>query len=212
MVNNAGINNLGIAEALPEASMRATMETNFWGPVHLTRKAVAIFRDVNPNSGDIGGTVVNVSSIGGRLAYPAEAGYHASKFALEGFTEAMASELYPAWKIRMMILEPGGTKSQFTASSVANAGPRHPAYDDPAMPVNAMLDYLTNPKINDGLVDTSKVAECLFDTLQRDELPLRLPTGVDAYTAITAKDTAKMEELERWREVTVSVGGGIIPL
>lgn len=126
MVNNAGCNTLGIAEALPETSMRTAMETNFWGPMHLTRKAVAIFRDVNPKSGEIGGTIVNVTSIGGRIALPAEAGYHASKFALEGFTEAIASELFPAWKIRVMILEPGGTKSQFTATSKANAGTSPP--------------------------------------------------------------------------------------
>ena len=212
MVNNAGYNTLGIAEALTEASMRTAMETNFWGPMHLTRKAVAIFRDLNPNSGEIGGTVVNVSSIGGRIALPAEAAYHASKFALEGFTEAIASELSPTWKIRMLILEPGGTKSQFTTQSKANAGPRHPAYNDPAMPVNVMLDALTDPKINDGLTDSSKVAMCLFDTLQKEELPLRLPTGADAYTAIKAKETAKMEELESWREVTESVGAAIAPL
>ena len=212
MVNNAGVNFIGIAEAFTEASMRSTMETNFWGPMHLTRKAIAIFRDINPNTGKIGGTVVNVTSIGGRIALPAEAGYHASKFALEGWTEAIASELSPAWKIRIMLLEPGGTKSQFTANSTANAGPRHPAYDDPEMPVNVMIDALTNPKLNDGLADTSNIAKCLFDTLQKNELPLRLTTGLDAFRIIKAKETAKMEELEKWRGVTESVGGGDVPV
>lgn len=74
-----------------------------------------------------------------------------------------------------------------------------------------MFDALTDPKLNDGLTDTSKVAQCLFDTLQLEELPLRLPTGTDAYNAIKAKEMAKMEELERWREITESLGPATIP-
>lgn len=133
MVNNAAINAIGVTEALTEESMRAVMETNFWGPMRITRKAIAIFRDVNSKSGGgIGGTVVNVSTIGGRIALPAEAPYHASKFALEGFSECIASELAPDWKIRVLILEPGGTKTHFIENSRANTGPSHPAYNDPS--------------------------------------------------------------------------------
>ncbi|KAL6248811.1 hypothetical protein RBB50_003874 [Rhinocladiella similis] len=211
VVNNAGINTVGITEALTEESMRAVMETNFWGPMHLTRKAIAIFRDVNPKSGGIGGTVVNVSTIGGRFALPAEAPYHASKFALEGFSEGIASEMAPDWKIRVLILEPGGTKTRFIDNSRANTGPSHPAYSDPSLPVNLMLGALANPALNDGLVDPIEVAKCLFNTLQKDSIPLRLPTGPDAYTMIKAKETAKLDELEKWREVSLSVGGGGIP-
>ena len=156
---------------------------------------------------------MNVSSIGGRAAFPAEAAYHASKFALEGFTEAIASELDPEWRIRLLILEPGGTKSKFTTSSGAGTdkGVRHPAYSDPKMPVNVMLDALTSPQINEGLVDAERVASCLFEVLQGEELPLRLPTGRDSYAAIQGKEKAKMEELEAWRGVSEGVGGGEIP-
>ncbi len=213
MINNAGINTFGVAEALPESALRSMMETNFWGPMHLTRKAVAIFRDTNPGTGEIGGTVVNVSSIGGRVAFPAEAGYHASKFALEGFTEAIASELAPEWKIRVMILEPGGTKSSFTASSGKEGAVMHPKYEDKGMAVNAMLNALTGPKINEGMVEASAVASCLFDVLSKEEvLPLRLPTGKDSFQAIKGKEVAKMEELERWKGVSEGVGAGNMPI
>lgn len=208
MVNNAAINAIGVTEALTEESMRAVMETNFWGPMRITRKAIAIFRDVNSKSGGgIGGTVVNVSTIGGRIALPAEAPYHASKFALEGFSECIASELAPDWKIRVLILEPGGTKTHFIENSRANTGPSHPAYNDPSLPVNLMLGAISNPALNDGLVDPRELAKCLFNTLQKDHIPLRLPTGPDAYAMIKAKETAKLEELETWREVSESVGG-----
>lgn len=216
VINNAGINTFGHAEAYSEELLRDMMETNFWGPMHLTRKAVAVFRDVNPKSGGgIGGTVVNVSSIGGRCAFPAHAGYHASKFALEGFSEALATELDPKWKIRILILEPGGTKSQYVAKSKGDAGAaavaRHPAYDDPNLPVNVMMNALMDPNLSDGMVEPKEVARCLFETLQKDEIPLRLPTGKDSFAAIKAKETAKMEELDRWREVSQSVGGERIP-
>ena len=212
MINNAGINTFGVAEALPESAMRSMMETNFWGPMHLTRKAVGIFRDTNPKTGEIGGTIVNVSSIGGRVAFPAEAGYHASKFALEGFTEAIASELAPEWKIRVMILEPGGTKSSFTASSGKEGAVMHPKYEDEKMAVNQMLNALTDPKINEGLVEAGAVAKCLFDVLDKEDvLPLRLPTGKDSFAAIKGKEVAKMEELEKWKAVSEGVGEGDIP-
>ena len=213
MINNAGINTFGVAEALPESAMRGMMETNFWGPMHLTRKAVGIFRDVNPaGTGEIGGTVVNVSSIGGRVAFPAEAGYHASKFALEGFTEAIASELAAEWKIRVMILEPGGTKSSFTASSGKEGAVTHSKYAGDTMAVNQMLNALTDPGINEGLVEAGAVAKCVFDVLNKEEvLPLRLPTGKDSFAAIKGKEVAKMEELEKWKGVSEGVGEGDIP-
>ncbi len=212
VVNNAGINTFGHAEAVTEEAMRTMMDTNFWGPMHLTRKAIAVFRDVNPkDGGGIGGTIVNVSSIGGRVAFPNHAGYHASKFALEGFTEAIASELDPKWGIRVMLLEPGGTKSAFATSSTAAVVPRHPAYQDPKLPVNMMLEALTDPKLTETHVEAEKVAQCLFETLQKEKIPMRLPTGKDSFSAIKGKETAKFQELETWQEVSESVGGSSVP-
>jgi short chain dehydrogenase len=78
LCNNAGYGLYGDTEALTEEQMRNQMETNFWGALSLTREAVRIFREVNPKSGNIGGTVVQVSSIGGRAAFPGGALYHAS--------------------------------------------------------------------------------------------------------------------------------------
>ena len=213
VVNNAGINTFGHAEALSEQTMRDMMETNFWGPMHLTRLAIAAFREANPKTGKIGGTVVNVSSIGGRVAFPNHAGYHASKFALEGFSEAITTELDPKWGIKVMILEPGGTKSSFaTASAAPEGAPRHSAYGDEELPVNVMLKALMDPKLTEGHVEAEKVAECLFQVLDGErELPMRLPTGRDAFAAIRGKEELKVEELERWKEVSESVGGGVVP-
>jgi NADP-dependent 3-hydroxy acid dehydrogenase YdfG len=78
LVNNAGYALYGDTEALPDQQMRSQMETNFWAALSLTREAVRIFREVNPKSGGIGGTVVQISSIGGRVAFTGGALYHAS--------------------------------------------------------------------------------------------------------------------------------------
>ena len=187
------------------------METNFWGPMRLTRRAVGIFRDINPQSGVIGGTIVNVSSIGGRIALPAEAPYHASKFALEGFSEALRSELDPRWKIRVLLLEPGGTKSSFTAQSKANSVRDHPAYTNAELPVNQMIAGLTDPGLNEKGTDASNVARCLFNVLQKDEIPLRLPTGQDAYEILERIEGEKIEELKRWKKISTTVGNTPIP-
>jgi NAD(P)-dependent dehydrogenase (short-subunit alcohol dehydrogenase family) len=78
LCNNAGYGLAGDTESLTDQQMRNQLETNFWSPLSLTREAVRIFREVNPKSGSIGGIVVQVSSIGGRGAFPGNALYHAS--------------------------------------------------------------------------------------------------------------------------------------
>lgn len=78
LVNNAGYNKMGVTEAVPESDLRDMFETNYWGAVRMTTKVLPIFREENKATGKIGGTVIQVSSIGGRMAYPASAGYHSS--------------------------------------------------------------------------------------------------------------------------------------
>ena len=223
LVNNAGYNAIGIAESLPLSTYRTAMETNFFGPMQLSLRAVGIMRDINPSfssSGVQGGTIINVSSIRGRCALPAEAPYHASKFALEGFSEALSSELDPAWGIRVMILEPGGTKSDFLKQSSANAeggegsvgGKGVSGKYGAELSVRQMISALTDTKLREGLVEASTVAQCLFDVLMENEkLPMRLPTGSDAYGLIESREMAKMEELRGWKEVSCGVGDANIP-
>jgi NAD(P)-dependent dehydrogenase (short-subunit alcohol dehydrogenase family) len=175
--------------------------------MQITRKAVAVMREINPKHGDVGGNIVNVSSIGGRVAYPAHAGYHAAKFALEGFSEAIATELDPSWKIRVLILEPGGTRSSFLAKSQEDGVPRHRAYSDEGLPVNQMLRALNDPKVAESFVEPEEVAKCLFKVLGSDDMPLRLPTGKDAWAAVHAKEKLKTDELNKWKAVSEGVGG-----
>lgn len=99
VVNNAGYGLMGDTEATSDADARAQLDTNFWGAVDVVKRALGVMRDDNPRAagGRRGGVILNVSSMGGFIGYPGQAFYHASKFALEGFTESVAKELPLDW-------------------------------------------------------------------------------------------------------------------
>lgn len=97
VVNNAGYTLAGDTEGAEDGEARAVLDTNFWGMVNVTKSALAIMREENPKTGQQGGVIVNISSMGGWTGYPGQAFYHASKFAMEGFTESVAKELPAAW-------------------------------------------------------------------------------------------------------------------
>jgi NAD(P)-dependent dehydrogenase (short-subunit alcohol dehydrogenase family) len=100
LVNNAGIEREGAVEELPLAEFRATMETNYFGAVRCIQAVAGQMRERRS------GHIINVTSIAGRIACPPMAAYAASKFALEGLTEALAGEM-KSFNVRVAIVEPG---------------------------------------------------------------------------------------------------------
>ena len=106
VVNNAGYTLVGDTEAAGDAEARALLDTNFWGCVDVTKRALGIMRDDNAkNDGQRGGVILNISSMGGWFGFPACSFYHASKFAMEGWTEAVARELPSDWNSEHMFLQ-----------------------------------------------------------------------------------------------------------
>lgn len=122
VINNAGSHLLGAAVETSEAELRAQMELNFFGAVHLT-EAVVRASMLERRSGRI----INVSSVGGRFATPFASAYCASKFALEGYMEALRLELLP-FSIYVSNLEPGFLRTETTATSVIPVESGHPLY------------------------------------------------------------------------------------
>ena len=100
LINNAGLSNACPMELYPEDEHRLLFETNYWGPVHLTQAVLPGMRAQGR------GTIVNMSSILGRVAVVNQAAYCASKFAIEAFSESLALEVSPMG-IRIIIIEPG---------------------------------------------------------------------------------------------------------
>lgn len=224
LVNNAGYNKMGVTEAVPESDLRDMFETNYWGAVRMTTKVLPIFRQENKATGKIGGTVIQVSSIGGRMAYPASAGYHSSwvvlkvklwltirlqdnsKAALEAYTDTISQEVDPAWNTRFLILEPGGTKSDYAGKTLSD-WTKHDAYDNPDLFLNQMFKAMTGPNFEDHMAPAEAVAKLAFDVAQLEKIPLRLPTGKDAYQILLDKDSQKLAELKEWKTQTESVSG-----
>src|SRR5882757_416507 len=100
LVNNAGYGIVGAVEETPEAELRAQMETNFFGAVAVIRAALPVLRAQRR------GAIINISSLGGQLSFAGFSAYSASKFALEGLSEALAQEV-AAFGIKVLVVEPG---------------------------------------------------------------------------------------------------------
>jgi NAD(P)-dependent dehydrogenase (short-subunit alcohol dehydrogenase family) len=203
LVNNAGYGLMGDAEGTSNSEARAVMDTNFWGAVSMTKAVLPVFRDVNP-AGD-GGVVVMVSSMGGFIGFPGSTYYHASKFAMEGFTESVAKEMFPEWNIRFMILEPGGVKTKY--ASGIKYSKRHPAYLDPKGPTNQLMSYIQTPGIEDSWGDAVLVVKAVVKVVSSDDIPIRLPMGSDAWGLMKAEVQGLDKDLEKWKSVSESSSG-----
>lgn len=117
LVNNAGYGLVGTFESMSDAQVRRQFETNVFGLMRMTRALLPHFREMR------GGVLVNVSSMGGRLTFPFYSVYHASKWAVDGFSESLAFEL-GAVGVKVKIIEPGAIRTDFyqrSAEFVHNA-------------------------------------------------------------------------------------------
>jgi NAD(P)-dependent dehydrogenase (short-subunit alcohol dehydrogenase family) len=122
--NNAGYGLAGFFEETTEEQIRMQMEVNFFGLMAVTRKAIEVMRTQSP----AGGLIQQVTSVGGQRAVMCFSSYCASKWAVEGFTEAVAQEMKPEWRIKLTCIEPGGFRTNWAGASMKFAD-RHPAYD-----------------------------------------------------------------------------------
>ncbi|EIW75860.1 NAD(P)-binding protein [Coniophora puteana RWD-64-598 SS2] len=188
--NNAGLLTIGEIEAFPEDEARKLFEVNFWGAVHVTREALRQFREVNKPAG---GHLLNVSSAGGIVGIPGNAYYCATKFALEGFSEAAAKEVDPSWNIKVTIVEPGPFATKMVKENIKRV-PNHPAYADPKMPGNQFAAFITSPQ--DG--DTIKAVAQIDKLTRLDSPPLRFPIHRDPIGAARAKSQEWKEVADKW--------------
>jgi NAD(P)-dependent dehydrogenase (short-subunit alcohol dehydrogenase family) len=104
VTNNAGFGLCGPLEELDDEQIRQQVEVNFFGCVNVTRTAIRVMREQTP----CGGLIQQISSMAGQKGMPTFSIYCATKWALAGFTEAVAAEMKPEWRVKTMIVEPGG--------------------------------------------------------------------------------------------------------
>jgi NAD(P)-dependent dehydrogenase (short-subunit alcohol dehydrogenase family) len=192
LINNAGYGFLGAFEEMSDEEFKGQMETNFWGVVNVTRAILPHLRQQGS------GHIIQITSVGGRSAFPGLSGYHAAKFAVEGLSEALALEVKPLG-LKVTIVEPGGFRTDWAGASMAFAKPIE-AY---APTIGFMREQL---KSRDGNQpgDPRKAAQAILKLVDMPEAPLRLPLGNDAMAVLRNGYKTSAEELERWAEITKS--------
>ncbi|KAH7920261.1 NAD(P)-binding protein [Leucogyrophana mollusca] len=192
--NNAGQSIIGEVECVPDRVARDLFEVNFWGAVNVSKEAVRFFREENPRRG---GTLLQVSSQSGMEGSACEAHYSASKFALEGFTESLKEELEPAWNIKILIVQPGWTRTRLIPGTPRL--PSHPAYMEASSVAIKSREMMTVDALHrdPDLLDVDDATRAIYDFAHTDGAVLRLPLGKDSIAATKRKLVLLKETLER---------------
>jgi NAD(P)-dependent dehydrogenase (short-subunit alcohol dehydrogenase family) len=190
LVNNAGYGLSGAIEEVDEARLRRQMEVNFFGLAWCTQAVLPTMRAQGS------GHIFQISSVGGVMSFPGTGAYNASKFAVEGLSEALAREVAP-FGIRVTLVEPGPFKSDWNGSSQDRAVPM-PAYDE-IMAESRALYSGAHAYTQPG--DPAKAARALRRALESEDPPLRLLLGRKAATIAPERIRERLAEWERWDEV-----------
>lgn len=193
LVNNAGYGYRAAVEESDEAEVAAMFATNFFAPVSIIKAALPGMRARGS------GTIVNISSIAARLAMPGSAFYSASKFALEGMSDALRRELEPLG-LRVLMVEPGAFRTDFAGRSLRGATSGIAAYDTTAGQRRKGAD--TTDGTQPG--DPDRAARVLIETLARPELPVRLLLGSDAVAIVGAEIERQRDEIAQWSEISAT--------
>ncbi|WP_431232906.1 SDR family NAD(P)-dependent oxidoreductase [Mycolicibacterium psychrotolerans] len=191
LVNNAGYANMAAVEDVDFDDFRAQVETNFFGVVRLTQAVLPVMRRQQA------GHIIQISSVGGRLARPGLAAYQSSKWAVTGYSGVLAQEVAPLG-IKVSVLEPGGMRTDWAGSSMRIA-PVRPEYE---ATVGAAAEL--SQSANLGASDPAKVAALLLHLIDMDEPPARLLVGPDAYRYATAAGRDLLAADERYEALSVS--------
>src|ERR1700723_2843749 len=193
LVNNAGFGKIAPFEQISAEDFQAIVDTCLYGVVYTTRAAIPVMRKQKS------GHIFQVSSVGGRIAYAGNTPYHAAKWAVGGFSDALAMEVAP-FGVKVCTLEPGGIRTNWARRAVQDAPDLLPEYE---ATVGAVL------KLVRGLEgraegDPRKIADVIVQLANSDEVPVRLILGVDAEKRVQQAEAARASEAEKFRHLTVS--------
>jgi NAD(P)-dependent dehydrogenase (short-subunit alcohol dehydrogenase family) len=170
------------------------MEVNFFGLMAVTKKAMEVMREQKPS----GGLIQQVTSIGGQRGVPTFSIYCASKWAVEGFTEAVNQETKKEWGIKFTCVEPGGFRTDWAGRSMEFPEKRHPAYD------HIDAKQVMGKRHGTQAGDPIKGAKAMYELALLPDPPLRVVIGTDAYKAIMAKLKAYDENYTKYEKISNS--------
>jgi NAD(P)-dependent dehydrogenase (short-subunit alcohol dehydrogenase family) len=189
LVNNAGYGLVGAVEEPSDQQIRQEFETNVFGVINVLRGVLPIMRRHR------GGHILNISSYMGFMALPSYGYYSATKYAIQGLSEALAQEV-AMHGVRVTIAEPGGIKSDFIERGL---GRPENALPEIYPSTTEFLNLLGKVDVS-RLSDPRSIAKLLIEVVESDDPPLHLPIGEDAYALITGRLDQLKEEILRSQE------------
>jgi NAD(P)-dependent dehydrogenase (short-subunit alcohol dehydrogenase family) len=193
VVNNAGYGDIAPFEQLSSERFKAVVDTNFYGVVNVSRAAIPIMRKQKS------GCILQISSVGGRLARPGSSPYHAAKWAVGGFTESLAQEVAP-FGVKVCALEPGGMRTNWGVRANQDTPDLLPDYEPSVGAVAKALKSYWGHEISDPV----KVAQVVLHLAASDRLPAHLLIGSDAVRFAGEAEATRAADAAQWREISLS--------
>jgi NAD(P)-dependent dehydrogenase (short-subunit alcohol dehydrogenase family) len=193
LVNNAGYGQVAPFEQMSAEDFKAVVDTCLYGVVYTTRAAVPVMRKQKS------GHIFQVSSVGGRFAIAGNSPYHAAKWAVGGFSDAVAMEVAP-FGVKVCTLEPGGIRTNWARRAGQDAPELLPEYEASVGPILKLLQAIEGRQ--EG--DPRKIADLIVRLANSEDVPVRLILGVDAEKRVQRAEAARASEAEKWRHLTLS--------
>ncbi|MBX6317010.1 MULTISPECIES: oxidoreductase [Pseudomonadota] len=193
LVNNAGHGYRAAVEEADEREVAELFASNFFGAVALVK---AVLPGMRANRR---GAIVNVSSIAGRLAAPGSGYYSATKFAIEGLSDALRKEVEPLG-IRVMVIDPGAFRTEFAGRSLQQAKANIADYAATAGPRRKENDHTHGTQPG----DPARAALAIIQAVTGERHPFRLLLGSDAIQIVTTELEAQLREIGDWKDLSAS--------
>jgi NAD(P)-dependent dehydrogenase (short-subunit alcohol dehydrogenase family) len=194
LINNAGIGYFGAIEESEEAEVRRMFEINFFGLANLTKEVLPLMRSQKS------GHIINVASIGGLYSFPALGFYNATKYAVDGYSEALSKEVAPLG-IKVIIVAPGGFRTDWAGRSANETSGQIADYKDTANATQAWLRSVDGNQAGNPM----KAAEAVIKAVESKNPPLRLLLGKDAVEISKEKLASLTKDFTEWESTSVDV-------
>ena len=192
LVNNAGIGYFGAIEESEEDEVRRMFEINFFGLANVTREVLPVMRKQRS------GHIVNISSIGGLVAFPAVGFYNATKFAVTGYSEALAKEVSHLG-IKVTVVAPSGFRTDWAGRSANNS---KIVIDDYSPTAHANKNTIRGYSGNQP-GDPVRAVKAIVKAVESDNPPLRLLLGKGALKGARNKIAELQKDIDSWEQVTI---------
>jgi NAD(P)-dependent dehydrogenase (short-subunit alcohol dehydrogenase family) len=194
VVNNAGFGLFGTIEEVTATQARTQMETNFFGALWVTKAALPYLREQRS------GHIIQVSSIGGVQAFPTLGLYHASKWALEGFSQSLAAEVQD-FGIKVTLVEPTGYETDWGGASSVQAT-KLPFYDGVRAKLAEIFGAVRRTRGN-----PQATGPAILKVVDADKPPLRIFFGAGPLEMIKDEYQKRIANWEKWNDVSVAAHG-----